>query len=389
MAGLVAAARARELGAEPVVLEKGDRPGGSMLLSSGVIWRYRTVEEFQAECPGGDPDLQAAIVERLDEALEWLESLGARVTERETGNPRTVGMRFDTRALTEKLAQKADQVLFGHALVPGTGTGLEGPVVLATGGFPVRLARERGLLLRANRWSSGDGLDFALAHGAARAGDLDEFYGRALPAPPAQIAEQDFVRASQLFGRFAEVVAETGDERFEGEPSWSETDLVQTIARWPGGRAWYRVHEDRLGERVRERTVGEMIDSARAAGAVVLDEPPFTSVLVQAECHADAGRPANRRARPSRRRGRASTRQARTSVASRRVATRAGSRQRSSSAGSPPSRRSARRRQQVGARPPVLGSGEALIRFTIQRPCPSSSTMLPTGGGSPSRFRSS
>ena len=72
MAGLVAAARARELGAEPVVLEKGDRPGGSMLVSSGVIWRYRTAEEFQAECPGGDPALQRVIVERLDEALEWL-----------------------------------------------------------------------------------------------------------------------------------------------------------------------------------------------------------------------------------------------------------------------------------------------------------------------------
>jgi NADPH-dependent 2,4-dienoyl-CoA reductase/sulfur reductase-like enzyme len=39
MAGLVAAARARELGAEPVVLEKGNRAGGSMLLSSGVVWR--------------------------------------------------------------------------------------------------------------------------------------------------------------------------------------------------------------------------------------------------------------------------------------------------------------------------------------------------------------
>ena len=31
MAGLVAAARLRELGAEPVVQEKGDRVGGSML----------------------------------------------------------------------------------------------------------------------------------------------------------------------------------------------------------------------------------------------------------------------------------------------------------------------------------------------------------------------
>jgi fumarate reductase flavoprotein subunit len=282
MAGLAAAARARELGAEPLVLEKGDRPGGSMLLSSGVIWRYRSLEEFQAECPGGDPALQRVIVERLDEALEWLESLGARVTERETGNPRTIGMRFDTRRMTETLAQKANNVHFGHALVPGTGTGLEGALVLATGGFPVRLARERGLLLRANRWSSGDGLDFGVALGAAEAGDLDEFYGRAMPAPPAQIAEQDFVRLSQLYGRFAEVVAETGDERFDGEPSWSEIDLVQAIARWPGARAWYRVHQDLLGERIRERTVGEMVDAARAAGAVVREEPPVTSVLVQA-----------------------------------------------------------------------------------------------------------
>ena len=55
MAGLCAARRAAgELGASPVVLEKGTRAGGSMLLSSGVIWRYRTFEEFRAQCPGGD-----------------------------------------------------------------------------------------------------------------------------------------------------------------------------------------------------------------------------------------------------------------------------------------------------------------------------------------------
>ena len=41
MAGLAAAAEARSLGAHPLVLEKLDRPGGSMLLSSGVIWRHR------------------------------------------------------------------------------------------------------------------------------------------------------------------------------------------------------------------------------------------------------------------------------------------------------------------------------------------------------------
>ena len=51
MAGLCAGARARELGASPTVFEKGTRPGGSMLLSSGVIWRYRSFEEFRAQQP--------------------------------------------------------------------------------------------------------------------------------------------------------------------------------------------------------------------------------------------------------------------------------------------------------------------------------------------------
>ncbi len=51
MAGLAAAARARELGAEPVVLEKGGRAGGSMLLSSGVVWRHRTLDGVPGRVP--------------------------------------------------------------------------------------------------------------------------------------------------------------------------------------------------------------------------------------------------------------------------------------------------------------------------------------------------
>ena len=97
-----------------------------MLLSSGVIWRYRSFEDFRDECPGGDPALQRVIVEQLDEALEWLEAHGAEVTERETGNPRTIGMRFDTRQMTETLAENANDVHLGHALVPGTETDLGG-----------------------------------------------------------------------------------------------------------------------------------------------------------------------------------------------------------------------------------------------------------------------
>jgi succinate dehydrogenase/fumarate reductase flavoprotein subunit len=272
MAGLAAAARARELGAEPLVFEKGDRPGGSMLLSSCVIWRHRDFGDFRAECPGGDERLQRTIFERLDDALDWLESLGAPVTERETGNPRTAGRRFDPRGLTEALAR---DVRLGE---PFSET--EAPLVLATGGFPVRLAAEKGLMLRANRWSTGDGLDFARERGAELAGDLDEFFGRAMPAVE-QVPEKDFVRLAQLYGRYATVTAHDRSERFEGEPSWSETDLVQRIASWPNGLAWYSVAKGQLDERVRDRTVRELIEAAREAGAPVEDDDGRIAVLVR------------------------------------------------------------------------------------------------------------
>ena len=261
------------------MLEKGDRAGGSMLLSSGVIWRHRTLDGFRAECPGGDPALQRVVVDELDGAIEWLESLGAPVLEHETGNPRTVGKRFDTRGLTGALLGViGDDVVRLSEQGP---TPSPKALVLCTGGFHVRLARELGLPICGNPWSDGDGLEHALELGGTTTDGLDEFYGRAMPAG-IPIDEAEFVPLSQLYGQFAEVVSEDGTQRFEGEVSWSETNLVQAIARWPGGRAWYRVHEDRIDERVRERTVADMIEEARARGAVVREEPPYTSVLVQA-----------------------------------------------------------------------------------------------------------
>jgi succinate dehydrogenase/fumarate reductase flavoprotein subunit len=273
MAGLVAAARARELGADPLVLEKGERAGGSMLLSSCVVWRHRDFDDFRAECANGDEKLQRTIFERLDEALDWLESLGAPVKERETGNPRTSGRRFDPHGLTAALAR---DVRLGE---PFAAT--DARLILATGGFPARLAAEKGLLLRANCWSTGDGLDFAVARGAETAGDLDEFYGRAMPAVE-QVAEADYVRLTQLYGRYATVTSHDMAERFEGELSWSETDLVQRIAQWPDGLAWYSVDRDRLNERVRERTVRQMIEAAREAGAPVEEDDGRVAVLVRA-----------------------------------------------------------------------------------------------------------
>jgi len=281
MAGLAAGARARQLRAAPVVLEKGNRAGGSMLLSSGVVWRHRTLDDFRAECPGGEASLQARIVEELDDALDWLESLGIEPVRRETGNPLTLGRRYDPTGLTEALVRAAGDIRLGVPFAEAQ--------VLATGGFAARLARERDLLLRAAPWSEGDGLAYAIERGAATTGGMDEFYGRAMPAA---VAEADFVRASQLYARHALVLDDDGNE--VGEAAWHESDLVQ---RLPDGRAWYVVDARALREPVRERTVADLVESARNAGGDVrpadqlpfelppspkLSEPPFLAVRVHA-----------------------------------------------------------------------------------------------------------
>jgi hypothetical protein len=251
MAGLVAAARLRQLGHEPRVLEKGTRAGGSMLLSSCVLWRHLEWEDFRAECPGGDERLQRLIWERLDGALGWLEALGAEPVWRDTENPLTTGRRYDPRELTRMLVEAAGEVAL-EAPLPHHA---EPPVLLATGGFPGRLARERGLLLRANPWSEGDGLDFAVHRGAATTAGIDEFYGRVMPAPPAAIREEDFVPLSQLYGREARVFAEDWREITPSQVAWHENDLAQLV----GPRAWYVVAE-----------TNHRIEAARAAGGTVV-----------------------------------------------------------------------------------------------------------------------
>ncbi|HEX6951811.1 MAG TPA: FAD-binding protein [Gaiellaceae bacterium] len=251
MAGLVAAARLRELGHAPRVLEKGPRAGGSMLLSSCVVWRHLEWERFREECPAGDERLQRLIWERLEESLAWLESLGAEPVWRDTENPLTTGRRYDPRALTRLLGETAGEVELETPLP----SAVEPPLLLATGGFPGRLARERGLLLRANPWSDGDGLDFALARGAATTPGMEEFYGRVMPAPPARIREEDFVPLAQLYGREARVFTEDWREITPPEVAWHENDLAQLVGR----RAWYVVEE-----------TNERIEAARAAGGAVV-----------------------------------------------------------------------------------------------------------------------
>src|SRR5215203_2504435 len=255
LAGLVAALQAAELGARVTLLEKGDRLGGSFLYSSGYIWSYKDLRTFRKEAPGGDVALQRLILERLETDLDWLEGLGAPALTRATDNPLSFGAQFGAErvvaTLSERIVASGGRLLVGTALnglvqdpeghVEGvravSGEEQRAPradaVVLASGGFGGNPELVRSYIiggsgrmrLRANPWSTGDGFLAALEAGALASAGLDEFYGRNLPAP---------------------------------------------TARQPGLRAWYVIDAAGLQERVRDRTVEEMVTAARRLGATVL-----------------------------------------------------------------------------------------------------------------------
>jgi succinate dehydrogenase/fumarate reductase flavoprotein subunit len=275
MAGLVAAARLRELGHPAVVREKGNRLGGSMLLSSCVIWRHRTWEGLRRECPGGDEALQRLVFERLDDSLVWLRGLGAPVVWTETGNPLTVGMRFDPRGLTETLAARAAELELEARGIR------DRPTILCTGGFAASselvtryIAPAASLRLRASPWSTGDGLSHAVERGGAVTAGMDQFYGRNMP--DATWDETQLVAASQLYGRYARIFDEQGTEFFQAaDVSWSENNVVQATAHRPRARAFYLLDAEALSRSVRDRTVAEIVEAAPAEARVALAELPF------------------------------------------------------------------------------------------------------------------
>ena len=76
--------QARELGAEPVVYERD-----ACRRIDAALERLRlalsTWEVFREQCPGGDPILQRLILERFDDALDWLEAQGGRCSRAKPG----------------------------------------------------------------------------------------------------------------------------------------------------------------------------------------------------------------------------------------------------------------------------------------------------------------
>jgi fumarate reductase flavoprotein subunit len=306
LAGLTAALRATELGARVTLLEKGASPGGSFVYSSGYIWSYVDLPTFRREAPGGDAALQRLILERLGSGLRWLEGAGGVLLASKTGNPLTFGARFDPdrtiSALVDRLVATGGEMLTETALetlledtegrVAGVRVSSSGEtqaadaVILASGGFagdPEMVGRHiiggpDRMRVRAHPRSTGDGFRAALQKGALASAGLDEFYGRNLPAPPADFPPERFVEVSQLYGRYAVAVNASGERYADEGTDWSETALTQATAHQPGLYAWYVLDARGLEGRVRERTAKEMVETAKITGGTVIEAASLTEL---------------------------------------------------------------------------------------------------------------
>lgn len=212
MAGLASAARAVQGGASVVLAEKAPTVGGSAALA-GFLWTAPSEDVMRRVNPDGDPELGRRLVASYEPAIEWVQSLGVEVKDPVPLLGYGRGRQTDMAALlttcerivsgsergelllettTERLLVENGRVC-GAELVLASGerrTVRAAATVLATGGFggdPDLRAElihplARDIPLRANVFSTGDGLRLGRAAGAAFGPPDAGFYGHLIPS---------------------------------------------------------------------------------------------------------------------------------------------------------------------------------------------------------------
>lgn len=306
MAGLVAALRAAEAGADVSVLEKGPRAGGSMYFSNGVIYTYTTPQKAQEDVPQGNERLQTLVIESLDASTEWLERHGLEVTEPDLelpfGQPKKIQPEQFTAKIVNLIEERGGTLRFEtpmrdlatdsrstvEGVVANTNEGEKimldaDNVVIATGGFQgsETLVEQyvtdhtENLYLRSNRWSTGDGIVAATDVGAQTTGGMGTFYGHNLPAPPATFSPGEFTDVTQYY-EVSAVALDRRGERFtdESESRIGET-IAQDAARETDGEVYYILDSDLYESEVLGKPVAGMVDNARQADGRVASADDF------------------------------------------------------------------------------------------------------------------
>lgn len=308
--GLCAALTAARGGSKTVLVEKGPRLGGSTALSGGSVWTWADLTAMQKAIPGGNPVLQELVHNRHDADRAWLTDEGVRLSPEKVYQTNGRGQSIEPGPAIDRLQQRfqeaggtiltdtaLDKLLVeGGAVVGISAAGLDGvteirahAVVLATGGFQGNaelVARyivptPDNLYLRANPWSTGDAFIAATAIGAATSPGLDGFFGHALIAPPAKFGESEFGEVSQYYAKFSVALNMRG-ERFADESAGTgEEVLNQSVARQPGGLAWFVVDEEMMELAYSaDRKTRVIVERARRHGATIVDADNLEDLAV-------------------------------------------------------------------------------------------------------------
>lgn len=324
IAGLVTAVEAAEHGqdADVVVLEKGTRAGGTSLLSGGTFYCYETVEELRERDPKGDRELQELVVRRHDEGWQWLEDHGVPLEDstddfdevlpenenvvRQKSVSKTVEMQELVDALVDSLRAAGGDLRLetpmqslltddvgdveGVRAAPADGEPYAidaANVVLATGGYVANehlveqqfyTENSEDLWLRASKWCTGDGVRAAEAVGAKRSRANNEFYGKSMPAAPAEFTPFEYPDVSSYYGPFAVALNERGERFADESESIHEKSVIHAAAREGYGRFFYVLDEELVESTIRphkEDGVRDMLEYQEEVGGRVASVDSF------------------------------------------------------------------------------------------------------------------
>ncbi|NGO13636.1 FAD-binding protein [Streptomyces sp. HC44] len=245
MAGLTAGARAVRNGLSVVIAEIGGDVGGSARFA-GYAWTAPSHDVMDQHNPHGDVALKRALVDRFDDGISWIRSLGVEAKEAQRILSFGRGHQFDTNHYVDTcrrlvldsggellLETDTERLVVEHGTVVGAelraadGTRRQArarATLLATGGFQgdpalctahVHPHADR-MELRSNPHSRGGGYRLATRVGAATGHHDAGFYGHLIPSGIPFADPADFVDMSLYYSEHA-LLFNLRNERFADE----------------------------------------------------------------------------------------------------------------------------------------------------------------------------
>ncbi len=287
VAGLCAAVSAHESGAKVVLLEKSPKEhrGGNTQFADAQMRFPHEADEFGTRDYTADQmfadlmrisrgraneDLIRTLCDNARDTAEWLTAMGL---EWEQGYPHTAGYRRSPKSGGKGLVDLLHRRLEGLGVAVGYHTGAtdlivdeqrkvrgvratgpegvidvmaEGGVILACGGFQANVemrVRYLGryadsLILRGSRYNTGEGLNMAMAAGAAPAGQWGDYHSAVLDARSPRIE----CGVTALYNYQMGIFVDKEGRRFldEGEDFRDHTyvKFSKFIVEQAGGEAW-------------------------------------------------------------------------------------------------------------------------------------------------------